>query len=90
MSPFGLFHELLHGLRVLEGLGDEVVGEEVRVLRDGTHVVPGVAVVAAPAVDVFPRGHLVFNRLHESRRLEWQGIAVGVVEETVVVLVNFI
>ena len=27
LTPLGLLHELLHGLRVLEGLRDEVVGE---------------------------------------------------------------
>jgi len=59
--PLGLFHELLHGLRVLEGIGDEVVGEQIRVLRDGAHEVPCVVVLASPTVDIFPCGHIVLN-----------------------------
>ena len=71
LTPFGLFHELLHRLRVLEGVGNEVVREQIGVLGNGTHEIPCVAVVASPAVDIFPCGHFVFHIQHKGRGIEW-------------------
>ena len=90
LTPFGLLHELLHGLGVLESLRDEIVREQIGVLRNGTHEVPCVVVVASPTVGVFTRGYIVLNIHDEGCRFERQGITVWVVEETIVVLVNLV
>ena len=80
----------MHGLGVLEGLGNEVVREQIGVLRNGTHVVPCVVVVASPTVGVFARSYIILDIQDKGCRFEWQGIAIGVVEEAVVVLVNLV
>ena len=90
LTPLGLLHELLHGLGVLEGLRNEVVREQVGVLRNGTHKVPCVVVVASPTMGVFACGYIILNIHDEGCRFEWQGITVWIVEEAVVVLVNLV
>ena len=90
LPPFGLFHEFVYALRVAEGLGDEIVGEQVGVLRYGAHVVPCAAVVVAPAVGVGAVGQFFFDGEHERGRLLVQRIALRVVEEAVVVGVDVV
>jgi len=90
LTPLSLLHELLHGLGVLEGLRDEIVREQIGVLRNGTHVVPCVVVVASPTMGVLARGYIVLDIQDKGCRFECQRIAVGVVKEAVVVLVNLV
>ena len=90
LTPLGLLHEFLHGLRVLESLRNEVVREQIGVLRNGTHEVPCVVVVASPTMSVLACGYIILDIHNERCRFEWQGIAIGVVEETVVVLINLV
>ena len=90
LSPLGLLHELLHGLGVLECVGNEVVREQIGVLGNGTHEILCVAVVTSPSVDIFPCVHFVFHIQYKGRGIEWQRITIGVVEETVIVLVNLV
>ena len=59
-------------------------------MRNGTHVVPCVVVVASPTVGVLACGYIVLDIQDKGCRFEWQGITVGVIEETVVVLVNLV
>ena len=90
LSPLGLLHELLHGLGVLECVGNEVVREQIGVLGNGTHEIPCVAVVTSPSVYIFPCGHFVFHVQNKGCGIEWQGVTVRVVKETIVVLVNLV
>ena len=64
--------------------GYEAVRHEVGVFGDGTHIVPGVAVACAPAVEVFAVEEVVFDSLNQRRGLFGQGVAVGGVEKAVV------
>ena len=59
-------------------------------MGNGTHEVPCVVVVASPTMGVFARGYIVLDIQDKGCWFEWQGIAVGVVEETVVVLVDLV
>ena len=59
-------------------------------MRNGTHEVPCVVVVASPTMGVLARGYIVLDIHDEGCRFEWQRIAIGVVEEAVVVLINLV
>lgn len=87
-AAFDLFKEFLAGKGLVVAGGDHEVGLEVGVVGQGAHVVPGIAVAVAPVVDEFAGDDFVFDALDELRGLEMEGIAVGLVEEPLVVLVD--
>ena len=67
LSPFGLFHELIHALCVGEIPRNEVVGEEIGVLRNAAHVVPSAGVACSPSVIVVPGADFLLHSLHQRR-----------------------
>ena len=88
--PLRLFHKLLNSLSVLERFRNQVVGEHIGVLGNNTHEIPGVVVAGTPAMCIFSRFYIMFHIQNELGRIEMERVAIGIIEESVVGLVNLI
>jgi len=60
------------------------VSHQIGILRQRTHIVPRVLVACTPWMIVLSAHHVFFHLLHQRRNLVLEGVAVRVVEETLV------
>ena len=59
-------------------------------LRHPAHIIPCAGVPVSPSMDILTFGNLILHVFQKRRLLQWQRIAIRVVEETVVISVDFI
>ena len=59
-------------------------------LRHPAHIIPCAGVSVSPSMDILTFCNLILHVFQKRRLLQWQRIAIRVVEETVVISVDFI
>jgi len=90
LAPFSFFGELLHGLGIAEVLRNQEIREQVGILGDCAHEIPHVVVLAAPTVHVLSFGDFGFYVGGECTSGNRERVTVRVVEESVVVFIDFV